>query len=140
MAFKAITMYIPLFVIFVYGFGLFVDTIVGSAASNQGPKYFRLPNGQILEALPAIPMISEEPPKFSHHAFWFWKYVGVPYVIVCIVLRCLRKLYPAGVFDFGYDKMLMSRRFATRDRVVWGLILGGILASVTSTIILGYFN
>lgn len=138
LVFSILSLYLPLFVSIAFGFALTVNLIIGSSNHNFEPKYFKLPNGQILEAMPAIPLDSEAGSKIYHVGFW--KYVGIPYIIFFLCLRFARRFYPVGVFDFGYDKIVMSSRFALRDKLVWGLIIGGVGASITAAMIINYFS
>lgn len=134
--FDFLTLYLPIIVVLLSSVWLFMD-FVHSTVSNIESRYYKMPDGRIVEAVPMLPVMPDSEPKFSQVKFW--KYYGIPYMILAFLLRFLRRLYPVAMFDFGYDKAISSRRTASRDKLVW-VIIGGIIAGVIATLLVNFYS
>jgi hypothetical protein len=54
----------------------------------------------------------------------------LPYVAIGVggMLFLLRRLYPVGIFNFGFDRRQVSRNLAARSKLVWGGIIAAVIA------------
>jgi uncharacterized membrane protein len=105
---------------------------VRSAAAIPTQMDFRFPNGEIAHAYPLVPVstISAPPPSNALHA--------VPYIILFLVIMAhlLRRMFAVGVFNFGFDRIAVSRSLDLRAKIIWGGVVAAAIA-VIAPLVLG---
>lgn len=136
LVFDILTLYVPLLFLGNYTMFLLVEQVTKIFRPEQ--RYFKLPSGQIIEALPVVPLENVDSYNNSFQ-LRFWKYYGIPYVVFCVAVRSIRIFYPVGVFDFGNDRIVNSRVFGARDKLVW-VIIFGIFVGVVATVLVNYYS
>jgi hypothetical protein len=85
---------------------------------------FRLPNGETLHAYPLQPVLPTVEGRWSR-ALRYLPYVAIG---VGVMFLLLQRLFPVGVFNFGFDRRQVSRNLAARTKLVWGGIIAAAIA------------
>jgi hypothetical protein len=104
------------------GMPLLFHSLLGSRSPPE--MTFRLPNGETLRAVPLQPVLP------TVEGSWPLALRYLPYVAIAVggMFFLLRRLFPVGVFNFGFDRRHVSRNLAARSKLVWGGIIATVIA------------